>query len=366
MADQGYLHQRSDRFGKVPAEVMHDLALTDGAVRLYAHMHWRYGSNCDNHEGRSSMADYLGVSPTTISHRVAELVRADWVVVVPNYNDEGRTTNIYHVFELQSDCRQWRVDNECPKPEAKPKKTRKTRQGKGGKPAHKVSKKTQVHAPIVSEPEFTTLVNLSSHDPDPIDPDPYLGALPQVASIELDPGSYYVAKDNEVTGPFKSLTSASAYGATNGGSTIQGTRQNAQHILILHPPPQKPKPRNPVYDAIAQLFVGVNPADAQADNDLDGLINALYGKVVKREKRYLNTERPLTEHWPRMGEEIHDLAWWYDRQCQNCPRPKDKTKFATWLNKWYDAGKPQKPKPIDDTNVKFIEHDSYVAPSEVR
>lgn len=108
MQERGYLHRRSDDFGKVPEELMHDLNLTDGAVRLYAHMHWRYGSNCDDHEGRKSMGEMLGVGVSTISSRVKELVDANWVVVVARYNNKGRTTNFYHVFELQTDCIEWK------------------------------------------------------------------------------------------------------------------------------------------------------------------------------------------------------------------------------------------------------------------
>ncbi len=74
--EDGQLHQRSRNYGKVPHAIMHDLKLTDGAVRLYAHMHWRYGSNHQNFEGRRSMAQMLGVSERTISNRTRELEAA--------------------------------------------------------------------------------------------------------------------------------------------------------------------------------------------------------------------------------------------------------------------------------------------------
>jgi DNA-binding MarR family transcriptional regulator len=281
MTDQGYLHQRSDRFGKVPAEVMHDLSLTDGAVRLYAHMHWRYGANCDNHEGRSSMAEYLGVSSTTITHRVTELVRADWVIVVPNYNDQGRTANIYHVFELQEDCRRWRIDNNLPKPKAPAKRTKKSRKGQGGKPAHRLSEETQVNEPVC-EPELTNqYVNLSSHDLDSIESNPIgLDLSSENSPLPDQPGYTWTicAGDNwqahlVPTGKTKPICKVVPFQYPT--TSITGNRKPCPEcIKVVEKPPRsavkdkqerKPRAPNVVLDAIAtHLFGAKSRADINA------------------------------------------------------------------------------------------------------
>ncbi len=179
LTGDGYLHRRSDNFGKLPVELMHNKSISDGAKVQYAHMHWRYGSTCKNFEGRASMADMLGVSEATITHRANELEQNDWVIVVPQYNRKGRTTNFYHIFELQSDCREWRKDHNISKPALPAKaKSVKRRNGIGGKPSHK-GEETQVHSPStstqvhtppheVNELEFTTLIQthefIQTHD----------------------------------------------------------------------------------------------------------------------------------------------------------------------------------------------------------
>src|SRR5574340_642325 len=107
MEEKGYLHRRSRSYSKADIALTLDTTLTDGAYRLYHYMHWRYGSNCDNHEGQQSMAEALGVSQPTISNRVAELVDHDWVVAIQRNGRQGRITNFYHVFEYQDDCQAW-------------------------------------------------------------------------------------------------------------------------------------------------------------------------------------------------------------------------------------------------------------------
>ncbi len=139
MNEKGYLHRRSRSFSKADIALTLDTTLTDGAYRLYHYMHWRYGSNCDNHEGQLSMADALGVSQPTISNRIVELVEHDWVIVKQRNGRQGRVTNFYHIFECQDDCRAWRAKHHLPKPEIerKRKPQRKTRKGIGGRPSHK-------------------------------------------------------------------------------------------------------------------------------------------------------------------------------------------------------------------------------------
>lgn len=141
MSDQVFTHQRSKNFGKVPSEVMHDKTLTDGAVRQYAHMHWRGGKILESFEGLISMADYLGVNEKTIRNRVKELEARDWVMVVqrdPDPKSNTFKTHIYHIFEYQVDCASFRkeykaADGETVR-EKSEKEDRKTRKGAGGNP----------------------------------------------------------------------------------------------------------------------------------------------------------------------------------------------------------------------------------------
>lgn len=138
MTEQGKVH--GSTFGKVPPELMHDQSITDGAVRLYAHMHWRYGQNHQNFEGQRSMAKYLSVSTTTIRKRIEELEAKDWVVTITReYNRKtgNFSTPFYHVFVSQLDCKEFRetyvlqegeVLYEQPLP-----LERKSRKGVGGK-----------------------------------------------------------------------------------------------------------------------------------------------------------------------------------------------------------------------------------------
>lgn len=139
MSDQGQLH--APTFGKVPPELMHDMGITDGAVRLYAHMHWRYGSNHDNHEGQQSMAEYLGVSEVTVRSRVAELEAADWIIAIDrgfNRKSGNFSTYFYHVFVVQSECVDFREEYIPQEGETLFEKPlpleRKLRKGKGGNP----------------------------------------------------------------------------------------------------------------------------------------------------------------------------------------------------------------------------------------
>jgi len=170
---EGYLHARSNDFGKSPISLIHDKSITDGACRLYAHMHWRYGSNCKNIEGRGSMSSFFGVSETTITNRVKELVARDWVVTVPRTDEHGKTHNFYHVFETQADCLSWRQSHNKPKESVKV-TPRKTRQGIGGSKTHKPKdgSSTQVDHPD-SELKLPSDLNSSSHYPDSGDPDSF-------------------------------------------------------------------------------------------------------------------------------------------------------------------------------------------------
>jgi hypothetical protein len=158
MSADGFLHQRSKNYGKIPYEMMTDLTLSHGAVRLYAYMHWRYGSNNKNFESQRSMADAMGVSRRTITKYVAELEQGDWIVVIERSNQRGRESNFYHVFEFQEDCHRWREGHQRPKPEREAVE-RKPRQGVGGAPSHGRNGNS-------SSPSYQTgNTNSSSHTP---------------------------------------------------------------------------------------------------------------------------------------------------------------------------------------------------------
>lgn len=176
---KGYLHRRSNDFGKLPEKLMHDQTISDGAKLLFAHMHWRYGSNGQNFEGRENMAKMLGVSEMTITKRTQELEAADWIIVVRR-GKEGNEylTNFYHVFELQEDCLRWRTEHGLPKPAPRSKKgirQRKSRQGVGGNPRYDNSSYR-----TYDNSSYRTSDNLSYHYPDSVtgsadaspDPDP--------------------------------------------------------------------------------------------------------------------------------------------------------------------------------------------------
>lgn len=122
-----------------PIDLTHDLNLTDGAVRLYTHMKWRYGQNRCNFEGLKSMSAYLGVSETTISKRIKELEALDWVVVVEVRLGGNYASPYYHVFTSQERAREFRKEfkpkdgqklRDKPSPESV--QFRVSKKGKGG------------------------------------------------------------------------------------------------------------------------------------------------------------------------------------------------------------------------------------------
>jgi hypothetical protein len=145
MTDQGKVHRIEETFGKCMTPLMHDKTITDGAVRLYCHMHWRFGQGDTkgNWEGQPSMASYMDVDENTIGSRVRELEAKDWVVVGIRYNpDNGNwTTPYYHVFEDQQMARIFRQTYQPEpgekireKPDPEKVKSRKSRKGIGGNP----------------------------------------------------------------------------------------------------------------------------------------------------------------------------------------------------------------------------------------
>lgn len=115
LRESGEYHS-SDDYARVPFELAHNQEISDGAVRLYIHMVWRYGhrkQNPDenqNFERRKTMAQALGVTQRTITNRIKELERNNWIAVIMQKNSvKGYTSNFYHVFEVQKDCKAFKA-----------------------------------------------------------------------------------------------------------------------------------------------------------------------------------------------------------------------------------------------------------------
>lgn len=174
MTDDGVLHNTRRTFGKIMEALLHDTSITDGAIRLYAHMHWRYGQNKKNWEGQRSMAQFLGVSEKTISSRIRELEQNDWVaVVLRGYNPKtgGFQTPYYHIFEDRADCIAFRQEFEPQKnekirdkAEARVRKLRKGAGNKHAKPPHQQNSSSDGQQNSSSD-------DLESVDLDSVDPD---------------------------------------------------------------------------------------------------------------------------------------------------------------------------------------------------
>lgn len=283
----GYLHKRSDNFGKIPVELLHDKTITEGAKLLYCHMHWRYGSNCDNHEGRSSMGDFLGVSEATITKRATELVAKDWIIALPRTDSRGRTSNFYHVFEVQEDCIKWRTDHDKPKPEIVL-EPRKVRRGVGGRKTHKpkVSKETQVNpgeetqVNEPSKPEFLNPVNSSSHDPDSYDPDSVIHtSLSQVAPM--------ITSEASATDEKPAVTKA------------------AKPKPPLKTVPKKPAINQSLKDAIAIHLQGLAPNEAVA---VTGLLANIAMKIWGNKQ---GIPKLSAEEYENVARSIPDFVKWF-------------------------------------------------------
>jgi hypothetical protein len=151
--EEGKLHKRPDLFGKVFAALIHDLTISDGAIRLYAHMHWRYGANHKMFESIGTMAKALGVTDKVIKQRIAELAASGWIVVIARRANGKVTSNFYHIFERTRDSRTFRktykpAEGETILP-APVLAARKSRKGIGGKNTHKV-KPAVIQVPMVA------------------------------------------------------------------------------------------------------------------------------------------------------------------------------------------------------------------------
>lgn len=273
-------------FGKVPPELMHDPAITDGAVRLYAHMHWRYGQNQSNFEGQVSMAKYLHVTPLTIAHRIDELESHDWVVVIyrgKNKTTGNYTTPFYHVFTSTEECRLFRENYACDEGETllpKPAKmVRKSRKGVGGKPSH------QLNSAIGGDHPNSSIgggVNSSLYDSDSGYPD----------SVK--------EKDSVPNG-------------TAGGKT-----EPASPSPNLTP---KPKAARPIFDLVAHYSFGVN----------GGGVDKTAGRRIGMIEKYLKEQQATVEQVQRFYE-------WYDEQNPGMNKPRVLATFAEHWVAYRESG----------------------------
>lgn len=245
--DDGQLHATRQTFGKLMENLLHDVTVTDGAKVLYAHMHWRYGSNKRNFEGQKSMARALGVSETTIGNRIQELEAKDWLVVIERglTTDGTYQTPFYHVFERQDECKEFRAEyvtseGEHIREKSPDARERKGRKGVGGNP--KLKRK--------SDPDNSSLpANQPNSSSD---------GQPNSSSDYPDTGIYPDSKKHS---------------APNGAGASQ----------------PKPRKREPFYDAIADVW----------ETDASGIIvtirSIMQGTATRRTIKDCNFNPPVTD-----------------------------------------------------------------------
>ncbi len=162
MSDAGELHRTQPKYGKGPIDLVLDPSVSDGAVRQYIYMHWRYGKNKQNFEGRESIAEALHISERTVTNHCAELESAGYLVITRKSTGK-MTRNFYDLFETREECSAWRKVNNIlckPRETKKPKTPRKLRSGVGGQPTH--AEKSVIDLNSSSTPDQSTDLNSSS------------------------------------------------------------------------------------------------------------------------------------------------------------------------------------------------------------
>jgi hypothetical protein len=117
--------------------------------------------------------------------------------------------------------------------------------------------------------------------------------------------------------------------------------------------PKQPKPRQPdaVFDAIALGSFGMS----KTPNGSGGRIGKLKNGVI--ECGMLPDDTPLT-----LATDLADMYVWYKRVHSNLSAPASVETICKYLAEYRQSRRVV----ADDEHVKFVEHDSYVAPSEVR
>lgn len=330
---EGVLHRRPDTFGKLFASIIHDTEISDGAARLYAHMHWRYGSNHRMFESIQTMAAALNVSERTIKLRINELAAAGWIVVMARRSEGKVDSNFYHIFELPADSDKFRreyqpVEGEYMRPTPGREK-RKSRKGVGGKPAHKaVTEGTQVpmavgtQVPMVSE---GTQV-------------PAAGGT-QVPTIKIQTQSIQTQK---IVG----ASAADVAPAVKPGSLLASSGQSemelkAQSDALIGADPVNRQPKYvrrsegkpyPVYDALERL-VWNTPGDDLTPRQWQAPIGViakwLTGEVAKFQKHELGYIETVAT-----PEQVEAFVRWWKRCNPGVSVPRDVVKFVMRWREW--------------------------------
>lgn len=234
MSDAGELHRTQETFGKGPIGLLLDKSVSDGAVRQYVYMHWRYGKNHQNFEGRESIAAAMGISERTVTNRAHELEVADWLVVIHQYDKRTRTTrNFYHIFEAREDCLEWRQTRKLEKPESAS-EPRKLRKGKGGKPSHK-----EKGGDLNSDTD--TDLNSGSG-----------GDLNSGSGNNVNSGSAYLDSSDPDSSEYIADTSDDDQSIDTSAAQPKPSKRKKKTATT-------PKPRDLIYDAVATVWFEAQP-----------------------------------------------------------------------------------------------------------
>lgn len=371
MNDSGALHLPKQFFGKLPEKLLHDKSITDGAKVLYAHMHWRYGSNETNFEGRANMAEYLGVSEQTISNRINELESHSWIVVVMRDRkaDGNYQTPFYHVFVKRAAAAEFRTTYQIKDGEMvrqKPAtKTRKARTGVGGKPQHKPKETAQTQVDGVNS-SLPHGANLSFHYLDSFYPDSVLKE--SVASDVL-----IIALKHDAS-TFKRVVKA-AGGLTNYNARMRSFWQVAARYFDLaqrYPDatPEAIEIRMNLEDlqemkrraGIEHQTQGANTAAATAVIEMQKAVKDVIGfsegAGLDFVKMFMDTCKKTStfkDHAIPGGITAQELRDWYAyyQAVQAAVKPAGQLRVPSTLHRyittWIEAGKPliNAPKPIN-------------------
>jgi hypothetical protein len=290
IVESGEVHKRRQPFGMVFEALLHDLKISDGAIRLYAHMHWRYGSSHQMYESIGTMAEAMGVTDKVIKSRVAELAAACWIVVIARRTPKGKvTSNFYHIFERPRDARAYRksykrVDGEYLLP-APTVEARKTRKGVGGAKYHK-PKGTQV-----------------STDGNGVS----VGTQVPAEGDTQVPTIYTQVIENEKI-------------AADAAQPIEPLAEtNVVELPVV--------PKKPIFDAIALGSFGIRDSS----------------KIGKDGGRIGKLEAWVKANYPGANDKTLAAFYvWYDDENDGASRPRDLGKFSEWFIKFHEYRTAQK------------------------
>jgi hypothetical protein len=295
--EEGKLHKRPDLFGKVFAALIHDLTITDGAIRLYAHMHWRYGANHQMFESIGTMAKALGVTDRAIKQRIAELAAAGWIVVIGRREKGKVKSNFYHIFERTKDSRTFRKTYKpAPGEYVYPVPVidaRKTRKGVGGKNTHK-AKEGDTQVPM---------------------------AVAVGTQVPTEGDTQVPTNQTQVIQTHKSLVA---------DATASDTRDAEQKPTKRGKQPPKPRgecDHEPVYEAVERYLFEITDATADDpylwDSPQGFVTRWLLGRIAKLRKAELGKiRRPAEAH------HVETFVRWYRGKYKDAALPTEVVKFV--------------------------------------